>query len=55
MGIIAALLASFLATDEKKHKEKDFFEEWMEECDECGEYFEDCECKDCGDEDCENW
>ena len=35
-------------------------EEWLETCEQCGEYYDDCECddcgdEDCGDEDCENW
>lgn len=39
---------------ESEERQKDE-EEWEESCEECGEYYADCECDDCGDEDCENW
>lgn len=41
-------------TDDDATKKADE-EEWEESCENCGEYYDDCECDDCGDEDCENW
>ena len=37
----------------KKHSYDDI--PWEEECQGCGEHFEDCCCEDCDDEDCEDW
>lgn len=41
--------------DDDESSQKADEEEWEESCEECGEYYDDCECDDCGDEDCENW
>ncbi len=41
----------FGVSDSKKGN--DDLDDLSEQCDECGEYFEDCEC-DCDDEDCHN-
>ncbi len=41
-----------------KRKDRGIFEADEDadfECDQCGEYFEDCECDDCGDDDCEDY
>ncbi len=41
-----------------KRKDTGLFEDDEDadfECDQCGEYFEDCECDDCGDDDCEDY
>ncbi len=35
------------------NKQNSTDDDWSEQCDECGEFFEDCEC-DCDDEDCRN-
>lgn len=42
----------FCTSDQKK-KIRDMSDDWSQRCDECGEYFEDCECS-CDDEDCHN-
>lgn len=36
-----------------KAKPNDTLDDWSQRCDECGEYFEDCECN-CDDEDFHN-
>ena len=44
-------------TPKKKAKEKKsniFDDDWDERCSECDEYYEDCECEDCPDDDCRN-
>lgn len=41
----------------KEKRDSNYFDEWEfgEECNECGEFFEDCNCKNCGDNDCEEF
>ena len=43
----------FFGRSNSKKKAKDMLDDWSQRCDECGEYFEDCECN-CDDEDCHN-
>ncbi len=53
MGLLGEVLSALFGESLKKGKIEN--DEWMEECEECGEHYDDCECDDCGDEDCENW
>ena len=64
-GDILSLLFAFLdallnplsnnksVRDSKRYRYDDV--SWEEECQGCGEYFEDCCCEYCDDEDCEDW
>lgn len=38
----------------KEKKQNIFDDDWEENCSECDEYYEDCECEDCPDDDCRN-
>ena len=58
LELLSALLCmSDGSSSQKKNtnQKKDRFI-WDEACDNCGDYYEDCECLDCDDEECEeNW
>ena len=54
MGLLGEFLSALYGGASRLKKKKDD-ESWLEECEECGEHYDDCECDDCGDEDCENW
>lgn len=38
-----------------KDKSSSLEDDWLDECIECDELVEDCECEDCGDEDCDEF
>ena len=58
LELLAALLCVGDATSPQKKSQsqkRDSFI-WDDACDNCGDYYEDCECHDCDDEECEeNW
>lgn len=56
MGLLGDILLALLCGRKSgKGRTAGQDEDWLEECEECGEHYDDCECDDCGDEDCENW
>lgn len=55
MGLLGEVLSALFGESLKKGKTESESNDWLEECEECGEHYDDCECDDCGDEDCENW
>ena len=60
MSLLFAFLDALfcpLSNKSVRHSKKYSYDEvsWEEECDGCGQHFEDCDCEDCSDEDCKDW
>ena len=54
-ALLDALFGAPPSSGGNKPKKNSYDSSWEEECDGCGEHFEDCSCSDCDDDDCNNW